>query len=219
MAEVGTTDIEGFTLPGSGTIKLSEIKSEFNKGNNLKAYYGVANGIPSSGTIKVTDFYGKSASTGAAPEGRYSGASGLTSAQHSQGTSIHVWYQNGSGSGTYYPMQNQAGVVTLTSAGADPTDLVNQTYWPAILGLSGKSALDYWNQYRQLRVETPGTARNYSGSWSAKSYVWSTAGVARDYFEFSNTDAGKQIATAVSRGESWFVGLAAPTADLIILEN
>ena len=64
MAEVGTTDITEFTLPGSGTIELSQIKSEFNKGNNLTAYYGAASGIPSSGTIKVTDFYGKSAGGG-----------------------------------------------------------------------------------------------------------------------------------------------------------
>ena len=48
-------------LPPSGTIKLSEIKTEFNNGNNLTGYYGVATGIPSNGTIKVTDFYGKEA--------------------------------------------------------------------------------------------------------------------------------------------------------------
>ena len=216
MDEVVTTDIQGFALPGSGTIKLSEIKSEFNKGNNLKAYYGAASGIPSSGTIKVTDFYGKSASTGSAPQGSYSGLDYLKSAPYiNAGTSIHVWYQSGSGDGTYYPMTNKAGVVTLTSAGADPTDLEYQTYWPAFLGLSGSSALDYWQQYRQLRVETPGLAKTYSGTWSEHSYAWQGSGAPpSSYFEFSNTEAGKQIATAVSRGDSWFVSLAGPTSEL-----
>lgn len=46
-------------LPTSGTIKLSQIKSEFNKGNNLVDYLGVTTGIPSNPPIKITDFYGK----------------------------------------------------------------------------------------------------------------------------------------------------------------
>jgi len=130
-------------------------------------------------------------------------------------TTIYLWHVNGSGDGTYYPMTSKAGVVTLTAAGASPDDLDFQTYWPAFPGLSGNSALAYWNQYRQLRVETPGTARNYSGSWSAQNYPWSDAGVAKDYFEFSNTDAGMQIATAINNGQSWFVSLAGPTAEFL----
>lgn len=50
-------------LPSSGTITLNQIKAEFGKGNNLKDYYGVAPGIPTSGTIKITDFYGSSNGT------------------------------------------------------------------------------------------------------------------------------------------------------------
>jgi len=62
-----------FKLPDQGTIKLSEIKGEFNKGDNLKAYYGATNGIPSSGNIKLTDFYGKSdAPAPTPPSGYYS---------------------------------------------------------------------------------------------------------------------------------------------------
>jgi hypothetical protein len=47
------------SLPGSGTIKLSQIKTEFGKGNNLLSYLG-AGGVTSSAPIKLTDFYGKS---------------------------------------------------------------------------------------------------------------------------------------------------------------
>lgn len=49
------------SLPGSGTIKQSQVKAEFNKGNNLRAYLGAAPGVPSSGNLKLTDFYGKTA--------------------------------------------------------------------------------------------------------------------------------------------------------------
>ena len=48
-------------LPSNGTIKLSQIKGEFNKGDNLKDYLGVTSGIPTSPPIKLTDFYGKEA--------------------------------------------------------------------------------------------------------------------------------------------------------------
>ena len=53
-----------FTLPGSGTIAMSQIRGEFNKGNNLGGYYGAASGVPSSGAIKYSDFYGKSSGGG-----------------------------------------------------------------------------------------------------------------------------------------------------------
>lgn len=46
-------------LPPSGEIKQSQVMSEFNKGNNLRSYLGVAPGVPSSGDLKLTDFYGK----------------------------------------------------------------------------------------------------------------------------------------------------------------
>ena len=52
-------EVEEAKLPGSGTIRLSQIKTEFGGANNLKDYYGAASGIPNSGTIKLTDFYGK----------------------------------------------------------------------------------------------------------------------------------------------------------------
>jgi hypothetical protein len=46
-------------LPASGTIKLSEIKTEFGKGNNLLDYLGEG-GVTSSAPVKLTDFYGTS---------------------------------------------------------------------------------------------------------------------------------------------------------------
>ena len=48
-------------LPSLPPISTSQIKAEFNKGNNLRNYLGAAPGVPTSGTLKQTDFLGKSA--------------------------------------------------------------------------------------------------------------------------------------------------------------
>ena len=48
------------SLPESGTIRLSEIKTEFGKGNNLLDYLGEG-GVTGSAPLKLTDFYGLSA--------------------------------------------------------------------------------------------------------------------------------------------------------------
>lgn len=53
-------------LQSSGAISLDDIATEFGGStpHALSEYYGVATGIPSSGTIALSDFYGASASTG-----------------------------------------------------------------------------------------------------------------------------------------------------------
>ena len=48
--------------PSSPPISMSQVKAEFNLGNNLRAYLGCAPGVPTSGSIKLTDLLGKSAS-------------------------------------------------------------------------------------------------------------------------------------------------------------
>ena len=48
-------------LPSTGPLTLSQIAAEFGKANNLGALYGVTAGIPSSGSISMGMFYGKSA--------------------------------------------------------------------------------------------------------------------------------------------------------------
>lgn len=49
------------SLPLSGQISIGEIKKEFGGGNSLSQYYAADAGVPTSGTIKLSDFYGKSA--------------------------------------------------------------------------------------------------------------------------------------------------------------
>ena len=51
--------------PSSGPISLLDVQNEFGGSNpiGINEYYGVAAGVPSSGTISLYDFYGKSAVT------------------------------------------------------------------------------------------------------------------------------------------------------------
>lgn len=51
-------------LQSSGAIKLSEVQTEFGGSNpiSISEYYGEDTGIPASGTIAMSDFYGTSAS-------------------------------------------------------------------------------------------------------------------------------------------------------------
>tara|TARA_S200002703_G_scaffold112752_1_gene98258 strand:+ start:78 stop:1184 length:1107 start_codon:yes stop_codon:yes gene_type:complete len=49
-------------LPNSGPISLNDIQTEFGGSNpiSISEYYGVASGVPASGTISFDDFYGTS---------------------------------------------------------------------------------------------------------------------------------------------------------------
>lgn len=58
-------------LQSSGAISLNDIQNEFGGSNPIaiSEYYGVASGIPASGTIAIGDFYGASAQGGTATLG------------------------------------------------------------------------------------------------------------------------------------------------------
>lgn len=49
-------------LPNSGPISLANVQTEFGGSNpiSLSEYYSAASGVPSSGTIRLSDFYGTS---------------------------------------------------------------------------------------------------------------------------------------------------------------
>lgn len=53
-------------LPASGQISISEIQTEFGGSNpiSLSEYYAADDGVPASGTISFSDFYGTAASSG-----------------------------------------------------------------------------------------------------------------------------------------------------------
>lgn len=204
MDELGTADIEEFKLPSSGTIKLSQIKTEFNKGNNLKAYYGAASGVPSSGTIKVTDFYGKSKPpTGVAPYGLYEGKLGgpYDFSYPSGANTLWLWlYESEDHGGDFAPMLNEAGTSVLTAQGETDFDNLSRPHYVALFGRSesGKGELAYYNGYRYLTVQTSQGTTNFSGTWYAV-----TSPVT--YFEFSDPAAGAKVAGELAKGSSgWF---------------
>ena len=204
MDEVGTSDVR--KLPSSGRISLSEIKGEFKKGNNLADYYGVASGIPSSGTIKLTDFYGKEDGgppTGTAPYGYYDASvSGVYESHRDWSGSQTLWLwlcDSNNHGGDFAPMLNEAGASTITNKGETDYDNLSRTHYPVLFGMSADGGkLDYYNGYNYLTVETAQGSRSHAGSWSAYTSPFR-------FFEFSNASAGADIAKALSTGSAcWF---------------
>ena len=51
------------TLPASGTMSMSQVATEFSKTPPMvfSALYGITQGIPASGTMSLSNFYGKTA--------------------------------------------------------------------------------------------------------------------------------------------------------------
>jgi hypothetical protein len=97
------------TLPGSGSLSINQINSEFGRGNNLNSYRGTiwytddgGSGYFSGGTISIAEFYGKSANP-AAPELQVSPAPGF----YSDFTTF--------GSITFYISANFPGTFTVTT--------------------------------------------------------------------------------------------------------
>ena len=102
-------------LQSSGAISLANIQTEFGGSNpiSLSEYYGVASGVPSSGTISLSNFYGTSAIAGPGLYEIYSASptsqtswSGVFQNIQSYGTfqsqfKLVFRYQNGT-SGTVY---------------------------------------------------------------------------------------------------------------------
>lgn len=227
MDEIGTTDIADFALPGSGTIKLSEIKGEFNKGNNLTAYYGAASGIPSSGTIKVTDFYGKSAGGGTVgPSGSYG-----TGVKHYQTTDPdnigapqftyfnHYWC-SGTGSGNPVAWGNEAGVYCYDKRDYDSCSARR-------VSVKGNSK-DMSNYYPYLSIgptSGPADYRKFSGSW--------TSGTGNNYFLigtsgpvfsitstiFSNQSAAEYLWSIMQQGKPFYIGVSNSAREALIIDG
>lgn len=165
MDKVGTADIQGFKLPGSGTIKLSQIKSEFGGANNLKDYYGAASGVPNSGTIKLTDFYGKEQPpVGSPPEGVYDGYPFTTESWKPSPDQPTEFMDSVSGVGYGDPVDlpTTAGVVGANQYG-DYGDVIT---WTAFIGAVIQEAVDIYNQYPRVAISIGGNTGYYSGSWS-----------------------------------------------------
>ena len=215
-------------LPSSGTIKLSQIKSEFNKGNNLKAYYGVASGIPSSGTIKVTDFYGKSAGGGTVgPSGNYNS----TVIKHyrttdpdnigtPQFTYFNLYWGSGTGSGNPVAWGSEAGVFCT-----DKPDYENCSVRE--ISVQGNSMAAN-NNYPYITVgptQGPADYRKYSGRWEYATldnfYETGTSGpvFAKTYTAFVNKTAAEYLWSIMQQGLPWFIGVSNSAREALIVDD
>ena len=105
-------------LQTSGAISLQDIQNEFGGSHpiSLSEYYGVASGIPSSGQISVSQFYGKS---GITTERNYNG-------NYSGGTFHVAWYDTWVGQEGY----NTRWSGNVVVAGGDwiPSGAATMTY-------------------------------------------------------------------------------------------
>ena len=100
------------TLPSSGPISISQIAAEFGgtAPHSLSEYYGVATGVPSSGTIDLADFYGTSNTITLQVlmvGGGGAGGRGLNEAEEGE------MYTGGGGAG------GEVNAFTLTASGSD----------------------------------------------------------------------------------------------------
>lgn len=99
------------TLQSSGVISLGNVQTEFGGSNpiGITEYYGADDGVPASGTISLSDFYGQSAINPvynpAALTGSWTEANGSWSVGLNTGTAsatkvliVGVWCEHSSGS-------------------------------------------------------------------------------------------------------------------------
>ena len=206
MDELGTADLdgEGRALPGSGTIKLSEIKTEFGRGNNLRDYYGVASGIPSSGIIKVTDFYGKSSGPITYPPyGNYgTGGPPLKESWRDDPAGLTVFMDSvpGTGQGTPLSFPDTAGAVGSSIYGA--YDEVPG--WLLFVGPSTSSDVTAFKKYRRIAVRVDGQSQiYYTGSnWELRSFDgW-------NYACYVQPEVGAVIRDALDRNRPFYLSLS-----------
>lgn len=228
MDEIGTTDIR--KLPDSGRISLSEIQGEFNKGNNLTDYYGVASGIPSSGAIKLTDFYGKEQGGGGptvGPSGQYTPTvirqyqttdpNNIGSPQFSY---ANLYWCNGSGAGSPDKWGDEAGVYC-----ADKIDYSSCTVRK--VSVQGNSQT-LSNSYPYLTVgptQGPGDYRRYPGSWvheqSDNFYQTGTGGpVMRiSYTSFSNKTAAEYLWSIMQQGLPFYIAVSSTAKEELVIDG
>lgn len=100
------------TLQASGQISLSDIQTEFGGSNpiQISEYYGAATGIPASGEIQFSDFYGTSSYTINLPGGNDSDFDTIGNTA----TAGFNFYSNG----TYDEFQGGAGPDWITPSGS-----------------------------------------------------------------------------------------------------
>lgn len=145
------------TLPSSGPLSLSQIQGEFGGSNpiSLSEYYGASGGVPSSGTISISDFYGKSNILGSLVYvGSYSSIAGSTDGDL-------IWltiYTTTSSTGFSYP-----GTAPALPSGF--TNITSGTYYAQASAGEGQYVFNGVN-YRMCYATSSSTTRSSATSAS-----------------------------------------------------
>ena len=203
-----------YALPDRGEIRLSQIKAEFGKGNNLTAYYGVVSGIPSSGVIKNTDFYGKQ--SGQAPvgmSGEYQGSfkrwqsTDPNNIGNPQFSYVNLAECQGTGAGYPVSWENQAGVYAIDRSSIE----ASTAKYVYVAGNSASASNNY--PYLMLGPIGGSDYRKYSGSWTHRKLdnMWdlNTPSVqSKNVTQFGSTAAGEYLWELLNRNSRWYIGVS-----------
>ena len=94
-------DLADTGLQTSGALSIGEIAVEFGgtAPHDLSEYYGAATGVPTSGTISISDFYGKAAAPPCSPVGQSLFTSSSTWSLPNNVTEVSVLAVGGGGGG------------------------------------------------------------------------------------------------------------------------
>lgn len=186
------------TLPGSGLIKLSQIAAEFGgtAPHALSEYYGAAPGIPTSGLIKLTDFYGASAN--------YSGAlvSGYTT-----GTIRDL---KGNPNGTYHYRGLSPGKVSVNQI--DHSAIGSLT--PVALGIAPADVVQVMTERLEYTNDVTPTRRMIVFFSPTIGAVWSTITVP-GIGTFSRATGTSFASGTGAPGEGYYWDISAAQADAI----
>ncbi len=195
-------------LPSSGQLSLDDIQTEFGGSNpiGLSEYYGVASGVPSSGTIDISDFYGTSATaTGQTMQVREDGVSNAT------GIAKRVGFQLTNGgdfhhpeAGNYDPWSNSFGSLQNYNSlitGGDITGITLANYYDTAIS----------NTANYL-VAVISTTRTTNGGWSSCSIAMTGHPTFGNYTHTLN----RTSASGFSRHER-LAGYRSPTRSLYLI--
>jgi len=205
-------------LQTSGPISLNNVAGEFGGStpHSLSEYYGVASGVPSSGTISLSNFYGKSVP---APDPEPEPDPGLTSYTLNFGGAIsrQDFDSEPAFGGTSYTSAYSMGKTSGSSGGVavaglftqgigdpsgNPADLADNDF-NRIYMIPGSG----WNPfaYSVIRIDVDG------GSWTVNDPVWSrytppgTSGFSNNYYLSNSSSAsvstiGYRMAKVIDAG-------------------
>ena len=155
-------------LQSSGPISLSDIQTEFGGSNpiSLSEYYGVATGVPASGTISMDDFYGTSAGSS------YAGNTfTLTVGQNDVKTPLNFGYVRGA----YGSISNTGSFLDIYGTNTHQVDQLSSSSSATTFEITGSATVtnDTWTS---ITFQTSGGSQTLNRSAATYTNLSTTGG-------------------------------------------